>query len=68
MVSCLRHNFHTHVDILDLELERRLLSEKGFDFLLEASYQAEAVKWCNVLKRIIDSLFLGERGLAFSGS
>ena len=51
------------------ELERRLLSGKGVDSLLEASYQTEAVKWCNLLKRILDVvLFLGERGLAFSGS
>ena len=39
------------------------------DSLLAASYQSKAVKWCNVLKRIIDVvLFLEERGLAFSGS
>ena len=51
------------------ELERRLLPGKGVDSLLEASFQTEAVKWYNVLKRIIDViLFLGERGLAFSGS
>ena len=49
------------------ELERRLLSGKGVDSLLEASYRTEAVKWCNVLERITDTvLFLGECGLAFS--
>ena len=51
------------------ELERRLLSKKLVGSLLEPSYQPEAVKWCNVLKRIINVvLLLGERGLAFSGS
>ena len=39
------------------------------DSLLKAIYQSEEVKWCNVLKRIIDVvLILGERDLAFSGS
>ena len=51
------------------ELVRRLLTKEGVDSLLEASYRSEAVKWCNVLKRIIEVvLFLGERDLAFSGS
>ena len=51
------------------ELGRRLLPGKGVGSLLEASFQTEALKWYNVLKRIIDViLFLGERGLAFSGS
>ena len=40
-----------------------------FDSLLEVSYQSEAVKWCNVLKHIIDVVFFWwEGGLAFSGS
>ena len=37
----------------------RLLSMKGVDSLLEARYLSEAVKLCNVLKRIINAvLFL----------
>ena len=52
-----------------IELERCPLSKKGVGSLLEASYQSEAVKWCNGLRLVIDFvLFLGERGLAFSGS
>ena len=48
------------------EHEKRLLSKKGVDSLLEVSYQCEAVKLCNVLKRIIDVfLSMGERGLEF---
>ena len=51
------------------ELERRLLSIKGVDSLIEASYQSEVVKWCNVMRRIIDVAFsLLERSLAFSRS
>ena len=51
------------------ELEGRLLSDEWVDSLLEGSYQSEAVKWCNVLKRIIDViLFRDGQGLAFGGS
>ena len=36
------------------EDERRHSSKKLVDSLLEASNQSEAVKWCNVLKYVID--------------
>ena len=44
-----------------IEIARKsFLIKKFVDFLFEASYQSEALKWCNVLKRIVDVvLFLG---------
>ena len=51
------------------ELQRRISSGTNIENFLEASIEAESVKWYNVLKRIIDViLFLGQRGLAFRGS
>ena len=38
------------------------------DSLLEVMHQTEAVKWCNILKHILDDPFLEEHGLGFSGS
>ncbi|XP_061449442.1 calsenilin isoform X4 [Rhineura floridana] len=62
-------NSHRECYLAWRELERRLLSETGVDIILEASMKTEAVKWYNLLKHIIDVvLFLGERGLAFTGS
>ena len=40
------------------ELGKSLLSKKGVDSLLEASYQSEGLKRCNALKRIIDVAFI----------
>ena len=40
--------------------------QEGVEYLLEASINVESEKWYNVSKRIIyDTLFLGERDLAF---
>ena len=64
-----RSNKYKECYIAWREFERCLLSGKGVDSLLETINQTEAEKRCNVLKCIIDVvLFLGECGLAFSGS
>ena len=45
------------------------LFSKKVDSLLESSNQSETVKKYNVLKDVIDDvLYVGERGLALSGS
>lgn len=45
-----------------------MLSGKGVNTILETSVKTEAVKWYNILKQIINVLFLGECGLTFNDS
>ncbi|CAL4160085.1 unnamed protein product, partial [Meganyctiphanes norvegica] len=63
-----RGNPHKKCYLAWRELERRLVSGTGVNVILESSIKSEALKWYNILMRIIDVvLFLGERGLAFQG-
>ena len=60
---------HNECYIAGRELKRHIVYKKWVYSILEARYHFYAVKWCNVLKRIIDVvLFVRERGLALNGS